>query len=431
MRNWLNLFEAFNNPVPIRWRDHSDDDISLYQADFQLGDGHYVVQFQQKYYENVYTIQFTRNNDLKLSNTGSATMVLATVMQAIREFIEARDPRRVCVSMDKSEPSRSSLYPKLAAMMMREFPEYAMSPSETRSFHTLNIARGDRPSRYKPAPAAPEPVPEPSVRSTTRSRELDAILDDELLAELLGEGRAYPLADRDTDGWYGNSDYYFNGGVIEWMPPDEYLSRVRPLVIDDVSRDNIDDLKAHIEDGRVLDPLVIYGSGKEDGRHRANAAKELGIKQVPVIIFPPNLNEGVERIEIGYGGHERVVKVWRNPTVNALEALGQNSNQGIVRFIINDGKIWFWDAYDSTHVQIGEKLGIDVYDIQPLSSDPMTGVMKMEPGSYDFDVGHLNAAGNMTHGMTKAQWKVLSANPVWARYASAMDLYPQYRDMDL
>ena len=69
------------------------------------------------------------------------------------------------------------------------------------------------------------------------------------------------------------------------MSPDQYLSKVKPLDIDDVSRDNIDDLKNHIKSGRKLDPLKIYPSGKEDGRHRAHAAKELGIKKVPVVVW--------------------------------------------------------------------------------------------------------------------------------------------------
>lgn len=34
-----------------------------------------------------------------------------------------------------------------------------------------------------------------------------------------------------------------------------------------------------------VDPLALYASGKEDGRHRAVAAKELGIKKVPVLTW--------------------------------------------------------------------------------------------------------------------------------------------------
>jgi hypothetical protein len=93
----------------------------------------------------------------------------------------------------------------------------------------------------------------------------------------------YPMAPRDE--WYGEADYMQRGGKIVEMTPDEYLGRVRPLELDDVSRDNIDDLKNHIQSGRTLDPLLIRANGKEDGRHRAWAAKELGIERIPVLVF--------------------------------------------------------------------------------------------------------------------------------------------------
>ena len=86
----------------------------------------------------------------------------------------------------------------------------------------------------------------------------------------------YPLAEKGTR--YEESDIEPTN-----MTPDEFLKKVRPLKIDEASRDNIESLKEHIKAGRKLDPLNIYADGKEDGRHRAVAAKELGIKQVPVI----------------------------------------------------------------------------------------------------------------------------------------------------
>ena len=93
----------------------------------------------------------------------------------------------------------------------------------------------------------------------------------------------YPIAP--IDEWYGEANYQQTGGKMKNMSPDEFLSSVRPLDIDEGSRDNIDDLKNHMMSGRTLDPLNIFASGKEDGRHRAVAAKELGIQEVPVILF--------------------------------------------------------------------------------------------------------------------------------------------------
>ena len=74
------------------------------------------------------------------------------------------------------------------------------------------------------------------------------------------------------------------------MTPDEFLNLSKPLEIDDVSRDNIDYLKDHMIEGRLLDPLVLYDGNKSnvrssDGRHRAIASKELGINSVPVLDF--------------------------------------------------------------------------------------------------------------------------------------------------
>lgn len=98
----------------------------------------------------------------------------------------------------------------------------------------------------------------------------------------LGAGPTYPLA-KPSDRWtntLGQNDH-----LIKNMSPDEFLAKARKLKIDDESRENIDALKKHIEEGKPLDPLELLPNGKEDGRHRAIAAKELGIEQVPVINF--------------------------------------------------------------------------------------------------------------------------------------------------
>lgn len=98
------------------------------------------------------------------------------------------------------------------------------------------------------------------------------------LRSTLSENK-YPL-EKSSD-WHDRA----SGGEMVHMSPDEFLKAVRPLDIDDSSRENIDSLKKHIKGGGKLDPLHIYANGKEDGRHRAHAAKELGIKKVPVLRF--------------------------------------------------------------------------------------------------------------------------------------------------
>lgn len=98
---------------------------------------------------------------------------------------------------------------------------------------------------------------------------------------------AFPMAHRDE--WYGEGTYLANGGRLVGVSPERFLSSVRPLTIDEESRENIDALKAHILAGKTLDPLLIRADGKEDGRHRAHAAAELGIQVVPVIAFGEQL----------------------------------------------------------------------------------------------------------------------------------------------
>jgi len=97
--------------------------------------------------------------------------------------------------------------------------------------------------------------------------------------------KEYPLAPAGTR-------YEEFGGKLTYMTPDEYLSRVRPLTLDAESLDNIAALKSHVQSGGQLDPLHIYKSGKEDGRHRAYMAKELGIEKIPVALHTEANNLG-------------------------------------------------------------------------------------------------------------------------------------------
>ena len=103
----------------------------------------------------------------------------------------------------------------------------------------------------------------------------------------------YRMADKDVEGWYSDGDYEARGGILIQMGPVEYIGRVRTLDIDETSRDAIDDLKRHILDGRTLDPLKIYPDGSEDGRHRAHAARELGIDLIPVIVWNIDASHGI------------------------------------------------------------------------------------------------------------------------------------------
>jgi hypothetical protein len=121
-----------------------------------------------------------------------------------------------------------------------------------------------------------------------KSGNVDWVVSIILADKSLKESLKYPIEDKGK--WYGDEDYEKRNGKIIYMNPDEFLSKAKELKIDDAARENIDDIKEHIKNGKKLDPLALYSSDKtnvrnSDGRHRAIAAKELGIKKVPVIDF--------------------------------------------------------------------------------------------------------------------------------------------------
>jgi len=104
-------------------------------------------------------------------------------------------------------------------------------------------------------------------------------------------GREYPVAPRGE--WYGDANYAMSGGRMTTMSPSQYLQQTHPMKMDELTRENVDLLKQHIEEGRTLDPLALYKNMKEDGRHRAIAAQELDIGAVPVLNWRPELPASV------------------------------------------------------------------------------------------------------------------------------------------
>jgi len=127
---------------------------------------------------------------------------------------------------------------------------------------------------------------EPEYPDTVASEEI--WLEDEGVMEQ-AEFKKYPIADRGE--WYADADYKKRGGKQISMSPDLFLKNASPLKMDEEVRDNVDDLKRHITEGGTLDPAVFYLTDQKivpkshDGRHRAIAAKELGISEIPVLLI--------------------------------------------------------------------------------------------------------------------------------------------------
>lgn len=99
----------------------------------------------------------------------------------------------------------------------------------------------------------------------------------------------YPL--KKPEKW--RSDPQYDDGRMTYMSPDAFLSRVPPLLNTQTDKTLIEKHQKRMEDGKKLKPLAIYSNGKPNGRHRAIAAKAMGIARIPVLVGgkePPKYN---------------------------------------------------------------------------------------------------------------------------------------------
>jgi len=99
-----------------------------------------------------------------------------------------------------------------------------------------------------------------------------------------GEVEEYPL--RHHTDWEEAHDYEKTGGELTHMSPDNYLDKVKPLNMDHDDKHIIHHFEKQMENGEKFDPVAIYPDGHPNGRHRAHAAKKLGIDKIPVVTWP-------------------------------------------------------------------------------------------------------------------------------------------------
>ena len=87
---------------------------------------------------------------------------------------------------------------------------------------------------------------------------------------------------KNPDKWAGKPPYA--GGKMTWMSPDAFLSQVPPLLHTETDKELIAKHHRRLAEGKKMKPLAIYSSGMPNGRHRATAAKALGITRIPVLV---------------------------------------------------------------------------------------------------------------------------------------------------
>ena len=150
------LNEAFDQPYPFKW-ENSDADESM-DALARLPDGSNLsIMFNQDYDddgEGIYSVEFWRNNSQEVTGEGDAQRVFATVLSAISQFVEKRNPAQLYFSANKDvDPgqkshTRSNLYTNLVKRYARTMGYEAdvsdFSGSTTYKLHRMyeNINEG-------------------------------------------------------------------------------------------------------------------------------------------------------------------------------------------------------------------------------------------------------------------------------------------------
>ena len=126
-------------------------------------------------------------------------------------------------------------------------------------------------------------------------------IDDKIEAALRvarrhgGKVKKYPL--RNHTDWEEAHDYEKAGGKLSYVPPEKYLSDVKPLKDTHHNKKVIHHFEKQMEKGEKLDPVAIYPDGEPNGRHRAKAAQKLGIDKIPVVTWPKTKKKGGSVVE--------------------------------------------------------------------------------------------------------------------------------------
>ena len=124
------------------------------------------------------------------------------------------------------------------------------------------------------------------LRRCERERKLEKIRGKARRAPR-SPGLVYPEADPPQ---YGDTDYKARGGRMIKMAPAEYIALAPRLEQDEETLENVEILSDHIRSGRELDPPMLRYDAQgvvvdHDGRHRAYAALELGLRRIPVLVY--------------------------------------------------------------------------------------------------------------------------------------------------
>lgn len=121
MRSKEFITEAFTDPYPVELEPIGDQ---RYQADVVLNDGtNLQIAFELNNddpdYGQNWGVEFFRDDEQKRTGQKDAYKIFATVMDAIKQFIQIKDPQIISFSADKNYEGESRF--KLYKRMVEKF----------------------------------------------------------------------------------------------------------------------------------------------------------------------------------------------------------------------------------------------------------------------------------------------------------------------
>ena len=128
------IYESLKRSVKWEWTDF-DEEYEEYFAEFSTENEDYFVTFEKEFINssaNDYIVRFDsrEGGEEAYSKTGKfeANVVLATVIEIIKDFVQTKDPDSIVFSAENDEINRGSVYRKIIS---REIPqEYRVDISQ-------------------------------------------------------------------------------------------------------------------------------------------------------------------------------------------------------------------------------------------------------------------------------------------------------------
>ena len=144
MRKWIDIInessqinELFRQAYELNWIDQRFGTNRL--ARFRTQNGlNYEITFQSRDGKS-FVVNFEQGGNMHATGQGSAGQVFATVLEAIRQFVQTSKPARL--EFTAMEASRAKLYRAMVGKLISEFPDYRLADASEKDGTNFVIAK--------------------------------------------------------------------------------------------------------------------------------------------------------------------------------------------------------------------------------------------------------------------------------------------------